>query len=351
MRGGERVLERLASLFGPTTIYTLVADGRPMSSAIDACRVVASPLQRIPGASGRGRRWMLPLMPWAVERLRVQPCDLLLSTSSAVMKSIRAPRGTPHLCYCHSPARYLWEQGSDYEHGTGGRLRGLGLRACGNRLRAWDRATADRVDHFLANSRHTASRIMRCYGRDSVVVYPPVRTGYFTPDPAVEREDWLLVVGALEPYKRTDLVIEAASRAAIPLVVAGGGSQFTSLARLAGPTVRMLGRVGDEELRSLYRRARALVFPQVEDFGIIPVEAQATGCPVIAFARGGAIETVTPATGILFHEQGSAAIIRAADELASARRDPAACRANAERFSEAAFDGAVVAEVNQLLCR
>jgi glycosyltransferase involved in cell wall biosynthesis len=349
MRGGERVLDRLARLFGPTTIYTLVADGRPLSAAIDACRVVTSPLQRLPGAADRARRWMLPLMPWAVERLDVEPCDLLISTSSAVMKSIRPPRGAPHLCYCHSPARYLWEQGADYNVGAGGSLRGLGLRLFGGRLRAWDRATLDRVDRFLANSRHTAGRIERCYGRSAAVVYPPVRTGFFNRDPSVPREDWLLVVSALEPYKRTDLVIDAANRVGLPLVVAGSGSQFKALARLAGSTVRMVGRVSDEQLLDLYRRARALIFPQVEDFGIIPVEAQATGCPVIAFTGGGALETVTPRCGILFHEQSANAIIEAISALGTASIDPAACRANAERFSEAAFDRAILTHVNDIL--
>jgi glycosyltransferase involved in cell wall biosynthesis len=350
LRGGERVLDRLARLFGPTDLYTLVNDGRPLTPAVDACRVTTSPLQRLPGATGRLRRHYLPAMPWAVGRLRVSPCDLLISTSSAVMKSIRPPSGTPHLCYCHSPARYLWEQSDEYAVGAGGRLRGMGLRLLGPRLRRWDRATADRVTHFLANSRHTAARIRRCFDREADVVYPPVRTDYYTVHAAVPREGWFLVVAALEPYKRTDVVVEAANRAGFHLKVAGSGSQAAALAAQAGPTVEMLGRVDDLVLRDLYRRARALIFPQLEDFGIVAVEAQAAGCPVIAWsAGGGAAETVTAETGVFFDERTAKGVVDAVEGFDPAAFAAVACRRNAERFSERVFDDAIIEQVNGLL--
>ena len=349
MRGGEFVLDRLARQFGPTELYTLVSNGRPLTEAISACRVITSPLQRLPGASGRLRRQYLPLMPWAVGRLKVAPCDLLISTSSAVMKSIRPPKGTPHLCYCHSPARYIWAQTQEYATGSGGRWRGIGLGLIGPVFRRWDRATADRVTMFLANSQHTAERIQRYVGREAQVVYPPVRTDWFTPDPGVQREDWLLVVSALEPYKRTELVVRAASHAGLKLKVAGQGSQQKALAGAAGPTVEMLGRVDDQTLRDLYRRAKALVFPQVEDFGLIPVEAQATGCPVIAFAGGGALETVTPQTGILLGNIRVAGLGEALADLDAAHRAPVQCRRTAERFKEQAFDEAIRRAVKTVL--
>jgi glycosyltransferase involved in cell wall biosynthesis len=345
LRGGERVLDRLARLFGPTDLYALVDDGRRLTDAIAACRVVTSPLQRFPGAAGRLRRHYLPLMPWAVGRIRVAPCDLLISTSSAVMKSIRPPPGTPHLCYCHSPARYIWEQSADYALGSGGRLRRLGLSLFSERFKRWDRETASRVTKFLANSAHTAARIERCFGRRADVVYPPVRTAFFTPDETVPREEWFLVVSALEPYKRTDIVIEAANRASLPLKVVGDGSQVHALRDLAGPTVEMVGRLEEEALRDVYRKARALIFPQVEDFGLIPVEAQACGCPVIALAAGGALETVADRTGIFFDVQTAEAIIESVRALDDATIAAAACRANAERFSEQAFDEAILREV------
>lgn len=351
LRGGERVLERLARLFGPTDLYVLVDDGRPLGEAISSCRIVRSPLQRLPGATGALRRYYLPLMPWAVGRLRVAPCDLLLSTSSAVIKSIRPPADTPHLCYCHSPARYIWEQTEDYGNGRGGFARVAALRAVAAPFRVWDRRSTATVTRFVANSAHTRERIQRCYGRDADVVPPPVDTDWFHPDQAVPREDFFLVVSALEPYKRVDLVIEAANRARVPLRVVGDGSLADSLRARAGPTVAMLGRVSEERLRALYRRARALLFPQVEDFGLAAVEAQACGCPVIAYAAGGALETVTEQTGVLVHEQNVSAWVAALAEYRTREPDAQACRANAERFSAARFDRQMLSLVDELLAR
>lgn len=348
-RGGELVLDRLARAYGPTDLHVVVARGPAPTEAIAACRIHPSPLQRIPGAAGALRRHLLPLMPLAIERMSVSECDLLLSTSSALIKGLRPPAGAAHLCYCHSPARYLWEQTADYARGRGGGLRRVGLAALGPALRRWDRRTAGRVTRFLANSAHTAARIRRCWDREAIVVHPPVRTEFFTPDPAVQREEWLLVVAALEPYKRTDLVVEAANRAGIPLRVVGTGSQAEDLARRAGPTVRMLGRVNDGRLRDLYRRAAALVFPQVEDFGIVPVEAQACGCPVAALRAGGALDTVTEETGVLFDAQSPEALRAALATLAERRPAPEACRANAERFAEDRFDRAIAGHVEELL--
>jgi glycosyltransferase involved in cell wall biosynthesis len=349
LRGGEWVLDRLARLFGPTELYTLVNDGRFLTDAIARCRVITSPLQRFPGAAGKWRRHYLPLMPWAVERIKVRTCDLLISTSSAVMKSIRPPPSVPHLCYCHSPARYVWEQSDDYALGEGGLMRAWGLKAVRERFQGWDRRTASRVTRFLANSAHTAARIKRCFERDSQVVYPPVRTQFFTIDSSITREDWLLVVAALEPYKRTDIAIEASKQCAMRLKIAGEGSQRAALQAMAGPNVEFLGRVSDETLRNLYRRAKALIFPQTEDFGIIAAEAQATGCPVLAYASGGAREIVVGETGVLFDDQSPQQIVQALRRLESNPVDPGACRRSALRFSEDAFDQAVMGHVEELL--
>ena len=349
LRGGERVLDRLATSFGPTDLYVLVDDGRPLTPAISACRVVTSPLQRLPGAAGRLRRYYLPLMPWAVGRLRVAPCDLLVSTSSAVMKSIRPPPGVPHLCYCFSPARYLWDQTDDYAIGRGGRARGTALRALQQRFRAWDRATAATVTRFATSSEHVRERIERCYGRDATVVPPPVDTAWFTPDERVPREDFFLVVSALEPYKRVDLAIEAANQARVPLRIVGTGSLAASLAARTGPTVQLLGRVSEDRLRDLYRRARAVLFPQVEDFGLVAVEAQACGCPVIALASGGAVETLTPASGLLVRDQSVPTWVAAIASLRDRSFAATACRASAERFGAAIFDARMAALADELL--
>ena len=225
----------------------------------------------------------------------------------------------------------------------------MGLRLIRRRFQDWDRRTASRVTTFLANSRHTARRIAECYGRDAEVVYPPVRTEVFTIDVDVAGKDWYFVVAGLEKYKRADLVIEAAREAGFRLKVAGSGSQFEALRRSAPAHVEMLGRVDDPTLRDLYRRARGLIFPQVEDFGIVPVEAQAAGCPVIAFAGGGAVETVTEQTGVFFDVQSADAIVAAVRNFEARRFDPEMCRANAQRFSEVTFDAAMIKQVERIL--
>lgn len=369
LRGGEWVLDALARLYGPTTLYTLVNDGRFLTDAIAACRVVTSPLQQFPGAAGRLRRWLFPLMPWAVERLRVRGpshpdgCDLLISTSSAVMKGIIPPtrpdgEPIPHLCYCHSPARYAWDQMEDYRHGALGGLRAAGLRMFRRRFQQWDRAACSRVTRFLANSAHTARRIERCWGREAMVVHPPVRTAFFTTDSNVPREDWFLLVGALEPYKRVDLAIRACAARRVPLRIAGSGSQRGVLERLARRAMRehgtprglieFLGRVDEVSLRDLYRRARALIQPQMEDFGIIAVEAQACGCPVIAFAAGGALETVRDGCGVSFPAQTEESVAQAIVEFRNTSFDAAACRRHAERFAEPVFEAQIRNHVEAL---
>lgn len=358
-RGGEAVLERIA-LLAPQIgeidrLYTLFDDGRPLAPTIDAIAREVSALGDLPDAA---RRWLLPLYPLGVAELSAalesrhaeRPLDLLISTSSAAIKGLRAPRGVPHLCYCHAPARYVWSIADEYAagRGPGARARRAGLAAFGPVFRAWDRATASNVTAFLANSRHTADEIARCYGRSARVVHPPVRTAYFTLDSAVQREDFWLFVGALEPYKRVDLAMEAAAAAGARLKVVGGGSLLEGLRRRGGAGhVEVLGRVDDDKLRGLYRRARVLLFPQIEDFGITAVEAQACGCPVVARRAGGALDTVLDGvTGRLFEGVDAAAIVRAALECPS---DSRACRSNAERFAEHVFEARMLAEMRSML--
>ncbi len=360
-RGGEAVLERIGALVERehtlAGVYTLFDDGRPLSPTIDRARarglIRAGPLSHLPGASTRYRRWLFPLYPWGVERLSRrlardharEPIDLLISSSSSAIKGLRPPPGVPHLCVCFNPARYVWSRLDDYSGG----LRGLGLRLVARRFRAWDRRTAANVSEFIAISRYTAAEIRRCYGRDSTIVHPPTRTEFFTPDPSVPRAGFWLVVSALEPYKRADLAIEAARATGHPLVIAGEGSHRRALERAAPPSVRFEGRVTDERLRELYRSARLLLFPQVEDYGIVAVEALACGLPVVARAEGGALDIVTDGvTGALFEGESTgsilAAIARCPDPAASA----APCRASAERLGEEAFDTGIRARVRAM---
>ena len=349
VRGAERVLDRFAERYGPTDLYSLVHDGSSLTPAIDACRFHLSPLQHLPGGRGRLRRWYLPVIPRMIESLKIRQCDLVLSDSSSVAKSVKVPEGVPHLCYCHSPARYIWDQTEDYATGSMGFLRAGGLRAIRSRFQMWDRRTAARVDRFLANSRHIADRIRRCWDRDATVVYPPVRTDYFTPDYGVEREDWFLVVGALEPYKRTDIAIKAAVKGGYRIKVVGGGSQLDSLRRESLRGVEFLGRVPDDELRTLYRRARALLFPQEEDFGIVAVEAQACGCPIIALRRGGALEIISDECGLFVDEQTPEAFSDAMAESTRWTIRDQHCRLNAERFSCDVFDAAMDDQIRKTL--
>jgi glycosyltransferase involved in cell wall biosynthesis len=361
-RGGEAVLERLASLverdFEPAGLYVIFDDGRPLSPEVDRLRasnqIRSSWLTRLPGGPGRLRRWLFPLYPSAVGELSCAlerdharaPIDLLVSSSSAAIKGLRPPAGVPHLCYCHSPARYVWSRRDQYG-GSGpiARSRAAGLRLYAGRFKRWDRATAGTVSRFIANSAYTSSQIRDCFGVEAAVVHPPVRTAFFTPDPAVAREKFWLVVSALEPYKRVDLAIAASREARVPLVIVGDGSQRSALERLGASGVQFKGRVSDEQLRDLYRRAALLAFPQTEDFGIAAAEAIACGLPVVALAQGGALDIVEEGfTGSFFAEPVSALIAEAA-----ARAPRAVPLGGADRFSEARFDREMLAEFSRAL--
>lgn len=368
-RGGEAVLERIAGYVSryhtPVAVLTLFDGGVSIGEHTDQIRRIAPGMSRLPLACP-ARRWMLPFFPvmigdlsgWAQSLHEQDPIHLLVSTSSALIKNVRPPADVPHLCYCHTPARWLWDRGEEYRRGRGGLVRGLGLALSGQRLRGFDRSGTRSVSVFLANSNHTRVLIEHVYCRDARVVHPPVRTGFFKPDPTVAREDFWLVVGALEPYKRVDLAIEAAARARQRLIIAGEGSLLGWLRTHARRMVRehaggvrglieFVGRVSDEQLLSLYRRASALIFPQIEDFGITAVEAQACGCPVVARADGGALDTVLAGrTGSFFEAPEPAAVIAAARTLPN---DPQACRSNAERFSEELFDQRIGLQIEQLL--
>lgn len=362
-RGGERVLLALVELFPDAEIFTLLHVPGSVPTAIEDRPIHASFVQRLPGAR-RVYRYLLPVFPNAIERFELAGFDLVISSSHCVAKGIRPPPGTPHLCYCHTPMRYVWDAYEDY-FGPGRAspwVRAAAPRVV-RRLRRWDRASASRVHAFVANSEHVRGRIRRCYGRDAAVVPPPVDLDRFRA--SATREDFALIVSALVPYKRVDLAVEAFNRLAKPLVVVGGGPELPRLRRAAGPTVQLVGPLPDRDVADLMGRCRAFLMPQEEDFGIAAVEAQAAGAPVIALARGGALETVVGhpgsetdppdpprspgATGVFFHRQTPEALARAVQAFEGLSFDPGDLRANVQRFRPDAFRAGITARVNALL--
>jgi glycosyltransferase involved in cell wall biosynthesis len=354
MRGGERVLERIAGMFPDAPIHTLVWQRGSVSAALESHPIRTSFLQRFPDATQR-YRWYLPLFPAAIESFDLSGYDLVISTSHAVAKGVRTAPGAFHLSYIHTPMRYVWDLEDQYfPPGRHPAPMAWAIRQTCARLRAWDVATASRPSVLLANSAHVAERIRRHWGRDATVVCPPIEVGRLTP--GLGTRDYYLLAGAFAPYKRSDLAIEACRRLGLPLVVAGSGPDEARLRALAGPEVRFAGWVGDDELAALFRGARALLFPGEEDFGMVPVEAMACGCPVIAFGRGGALETVGRGAsletlarvaaggvepvrgGVLFGAQTVDGIAAALTRFEGERYDPVALHEFAAPFDAPRFD-------------
>ena len=334
MRGGEKVLDVLCELHPKADIFTLLHDRGSVSASIERHRIQTSFVQRLPFARTKYRSY-LPLFPIAVEQFDLDPYDLVISSSHCVAKSAVAPGRARHLCYCFSPMRYAWDQFDAYfGPARVGRVKSRWFyRPVLARLARWDAATSTRVDRFAAISRHVAARIRRYYNRDASIVYPPADTVFYHPA-AVSPGSHFLIVSALVPYKRVDLAIAACARAGAQLRIVGTGPERASLERQAGSHVQFLGALTDEEIRDEYRQALAVILPGEEDFGIVPVEAQACGRPVVALARGGALETVIDGeTGVLFEETEVESLARALDRVARLSFDGARVREHAERFS------------------
>ena len=351
--GAEDVLRVLRGTFPESQVFALIDFLDPRErERLNVGHVETSPLQRVPGARAHYRK-MLPLMPWAVERLDVRGYDVVLSVSHAVAKGVLTHPGQVHACLCLSPMRYAWDLRGQYleESGLAHGLSGWLANAMLDRVQRWDAANSRRVQAWASISDYIADRVRRAYGVESRVIYPPVDTGYFTPADA-PRDDVYVTASRFVPYKRVDLIVRAF--AAMPgrrLVVIGDGPDWDKVRAAAAPNVEFTGRLGRDELRERVRRARAFVFAAEEDFGIAPVEAQACGTPVIAFGRGGALETVVgldragdrAPTGLFFGEQTPAALSAAIErfERDQHRITPAACRASAERFAVPNFQAAI----------
>jgi glycosyltransferase involved in cell wall biosynthesis len=339
MRGGEKCLELLCEMFPRADVYTLVHRRGSVSATIESHPIRESWLARLPGGR-RFYRALVPLYPRAVESFDLSRYDLVVSTSHCAAKGVLTRADTFHLCYCFTPVRYFWDLYPEYfGPGRSGPLARLMAPIVAHRFRLWDRLSADRVDRFVAISRHVASRIAKHYRRGADVVYPPVDARAFTPGPGAPLREGApyLVVSALVPYKGVDLAVLAAKRLGAPLRVVGTGPEAARLRRLAGPSVRFDGWLPPDALREAYRSARALLQPHEEDFGIAPLEAMACGTPVIALRRGGGGEVVAPGTGLLFDERSVDGLVEALRSFDPRAYDPAALRARAMEFDGGAW--------------
>ena len=336
MRGGEKVVESLCSLLPDADIFTLFYDAAAVSPAIREHCVTTSRLQPF----RKYYRSLLPLMPMALESFDLRGYDLIVSSESGPAKGILAPSAARHVCYCHTPMRYLWDLYPAYRgEWTSAPWKRTVMAPLANYLRLWDFATAARVDRFVANSRNVQRRVWKTYRRDAEVIYPPVQVESFY---AAAPEDYYLIVSELVPYKRVDSAVRVFSRNGRRLRIAGDGPEYKSLRRSAAPNIEFCGRVPDAELRELYARCRAFLMPGQEDFGITAVEALASGRPVIALGRGGALETVPardPIGGMFYDYSGDASLAQAVECWDRREKDvqPAALQKYSRRFAEAEF--------------
>lgn len=341
--GSDRVASRIAEVLGINDVFAFAVDP-DLATRLFPSRNVRS-AHRI-GDTDFARRhwqWLLPAMPLAWRRLDLSSYDLIVTSSHCCVNSIR-PSGVPVISYCHTPVRYGWDHRSER-----GRLP-LALRplwpATAALLRVADRHWSRNVSSFIANSRHVASRISKCYGRTSEVIYPPVDVEFWKPSEGTERDDFFLYAGRLVHYKRPDLVIEATRRARVPLVIAGDGPELRRLQSIAHGGVRFITEANDEQLRDLYRRARALVFAGIEDFGMTLVEAQACGTPVIALAAGGALESVIDGvTGLLYSDPSPHSLAEVISRFDDREFSWADLREHVGRFSLETFDSSLRASI------
>ena len=333
--GAESVLEALVEMFPQAPIYTSIYWPQAMPEAYRSWDIRTSFMDRLPLVK-KHHQPFLPLYPLAFEKFDLRGYDLVISNKSAFCHGVITAPETLHICYCLTPTRFLWDYSGYVQREGLGKLARWALPPFLSYLRLWDKAAAERVDHFVAISQAVRQRIRKFYRREAAVIHPPVDTARYVP--AEGGGDDFLIVSRLIPYKRIDLVVQAFSQLGLPLTIVGDGRDKASLQAMARPNIQFLGRVPDEELGQRMARCRAFIFPGLEDFGIAPVEAQAAGRPVIAFAGGGALDTVVEGvTGTFFHEQSPQALAEAVRNFDDTRYDPAVIREHAERFDTVVF--------------
>lgn len=333
--GAEKVIHGLHQLFPASPIYTTLYNPNRVKG-FEHAKIKTSFLQKIPGAN-RHHQFCLPLMPSAIESFDLSDFDIVISSSHSCAKGVILPPHTLHISYCHSPMRYAWDNFQNYiqEYRINGFLKTLATPLI-HKIRIWDRYSADRVDHFISNSKLVQQRIGKFYRRESVVIPPFIEPENFHSRP---KKDFYLAVGRLTAYKKFDLIIEAFNKNGLPLKIAGTGNMLSHLQKIAGPNIELLGFVSDQELKQLYSTAKAFIFPQIEDFGITPLEAMASGCPIIAMGAGGALDTITDGqSGYLFKEQTAEAINSAITKLEKSPLSEKTILAQAQKYSKTRFN-------------
>jgi len=332
MRGGEKCLEVLCELFPNAPIYTLLHNKGAMSPIIESKKIITSFINVLPKKQTKYRSY-LPLFPIAIEQFNFSEFDLVVSTSHAVAKGAKVRKNALHICYCHTPMRYVWEQYDEYfGKGKADVVTRTAMKILRPYLQQWDVNTADRVHYYIANSENVRKRIQRYYHRDAEVIFPPVDTELFSL--STRDEGYYLMVTALVPYKRVDLAIHVFNALGEKLLIVGKGTETERLKAIAKSNIEFLGWRSDQELAQLYAGCKALIFPGEEDFGIVPLEAMAAGKPVIAFGKGGALETVVEGkTGTFFYEQTIDALRQAVRKANAIEFDPQSIRHHALQFS------------------
>lgn len=358
MRGGEKCLEALCCIFPDAHIYTLICKKDRLSPPIRKMDIRTSCLQLLPFID-KYYRYLLPIMPMVIERFKLRDYDLVISSSHCIAKGVKIGGNIPHVCYCYTPMRYIWDQSSQYFNRTNtGLIARIIFPLVKKYLQNWDIKSSERVDHFVAISQNVSGRIKKIYNRESEVIYPPLNTQFF--ELAESIGDYYLIVSAFAPYKRIDLAIKAFNQLGHSLKIIGGGQCEKYLRQIAGPNIEFLGYLNDEETKRYYSQCKAFIFPGEEDFGITPLEAQASGRPVIAFGKGGALETVIPftpltgsndahmSTGIFFYEQTVDALVEAVRyfEKINHQFDSKKIREHAYKFDQSVFHKRIKEYIN-----
>ena len=355
MRGGERCLEAIGQLYPDADIFTLIHVPGSVSKEIESHNITVSYIQRLPGGLKKFRRY-LPIFPNAIKRFNLNNYECVLSLSHSVAKGVKVPKKIPHICYCYTPMRYAWMMRDDYLKNFN-RVSKFLANILLNYLKAWDRKSSSGVTHFVAISKNVKERIKRFYARESIVIYPPVDCNRF--QLSRENDGYYLVLSALVPYKRIDLAVEAFKNLRRKLMVVGNGPELSYLKKIKPPNVSIITNASDTDVQQYMKKCCALIFPGEEDFGIVPLEAQASGKPVIAFGKGGALETVidlnacqkNKATGIFFYEQTSESLVKAVlnFEENMNKFDANACRKNAMNFDKKIYSNSMNQSIQNIV--